>query len=58
MTRDLARILKMPVQIRCLPQKCLSWGQAASAARKRVTAGGSGGLAVACCFIKKQKKMA
>ena len=32
----------MPVQIRCLPQKCLSWGQAASAARERVTAGGLG----------------
>ena len=40
--RDLARILKVPVQIRYFPKKCLSWGQAASAAREPVTAGGLG----------------
>ena len=42
-SRDLARILKMPVQIRYFTKKCLSWGQAASAAREPLYGGGSGG---------------
>ena len=40
--RDLARILKMPVQIRYFPKKCLSRGQAASAAREPLNGGGLG----------------
>ena len=41
--RDLARILKMPVQMRYFPKKCLSRGQAASAAQEPPCGGGSGG---------------